>query len=220
MLASRAGCVELVKWLVEKGADLNRRDSEGWTALMFSVDRGMGRVSRLLLDNGADPSVISRDGQCAADIAACNGKTILQDIIESFYEDGGNGVDKHSSKIRIVPEMENILTGLGLRKLVPLFKDHKVGLHEFLMMREEDFEEMGVEEAEVQKLMTAQVDICRPNSLKRKNVFESAEMKRQGLMLSVPSASAMLADISKHTKYTKANIGKYFTITYSSGSEI
>ena len=39
-------------WLVD------RRDKEEWTALMFSVDMGMGEVVRLLLD-----------GQRAADIA-------------------------------------------------------------------------------------------------------------------------------------------------------
>ena len=29
MLAGRGGCVALVAWLVEQGADLDRRDSEG-----------------------------------------------------------------------------------------------------------------------------------------------------------------------------------------------
>ena len=38
--------------LVEQGADLDRRDGEGWTALMFSVE-GMGKVVRLLVDKGA-----------------------------------------------------------------------------------------------------------------------------------------------------------------------
>ena len=38
---------------MEQGAPLDRRDNEEWTALMFSVDRGMGEVVRLLLDKGA-----------------------------------------------------------------------------------------------------------------------------------------------------------------------
>ena len=54
MLAIREGCKVLVAWLVEQGADLDRRDSKGWTALMFSVDSGMGEA-RLLLDKWADP---------------------------------------------------------------------------------------------------------------------------------------------------------------------
>ena len=56
-------------WLLEQGAPLDRRDNEEWTALMFSVDMGMGEVVRLLLDKGADPMIVSLDGQRAADIA-------------------------------------------------------------------------------------------------------------------------------------------------------
>ena len=48
---------------------MDRRDNEEWTALMFSVDMGMGEVVRLLLDKGADPMIVSLDGQRAADIA-------------------------------------------------------------------------------------------------------------------------------------------------------
>ena len=50
-------------WLVD------RRDKEEWTALMFSMDMGMGEVVRLLLDKWADPLIVSLDGQRAADIA-------------------------------------------------------------------------------------------------------------------------------------------------------
>ena len=42
MLASRGGCEVLVAWLVEQGADLDRRDSEEWTALMVRLIRRMG----------------------------------------------------------------------------------------------------------------------------------------------------------------------------------
>ena len=47
MLVSRGGR----EVLVEQGADLDRRGSEGWTALMFRMDRArVGEVVRLLLD--------------------------------------------------------------------------------------------------------------------------------------------------------------------------
>ena len=54
VLSSIEGCEVLVAWLVEQVADLARRDSKGWTALMFNVDSGMGEA-RLLLDKWADP---------------------------------------------------------------------------------------------------------------------------------------------------------------------
>ena len=40
----------LVAWLVELGADVDRRDCEKWTALMFSVSRRMGEGFRQLLE--------------------------------------------------------------------------------------------------------------------------------------------------------------------------
>ena len=75
-LASREGCEVLVAWLVEQVADLARRDSKGWTALMFSMDSGMGEA-RLLLDRWADSMIVNCDGQRAADIA---------DIVSGFEE--------------------------------------------------------------------------------------------------------------------------------------
>ena len=49
MLANDGRCKVLVE---QEGADLDRMDGEGWTALMFSVE-GMGKVVRLLVDKGA-----------------------------------------------------------------------------------------------------------------------------------------------------------------------
>ena len=43
VLSSREGCEVLVAWLVEQVADLARRDSKGWTALMFTWTVGWGR---------------------------------------------------------------------------------------------------------------------------------------------------------------------------------
>jgi hypothetical protein len=50
----------------------NRRDSEGWIALMFIVDRGLGEAVRLLLDKGTD--MMAR-GQQISPVAAvpCRG---------------------------------------------------------------------------------------------------------------------------------------------------
>ena len=52
MVAARAGKVELVGWMCDMGAGVDRREAQGWTALIFSVDTGHGDVSRLLLERG------------------------------------------------------------------------------------------------------------------------------------------------------------------------
>ena len=151
MLASRGGCEVLVAWLVEQGADLDRRDSEGWTALMFSVDRGMGEVVRLLLDKGADPMIVSCDGQRAADIAASSGSCVMQEVLESFCGEIGRGVARGEEVVKKFTEMENVLLGLDLREYVPAFREHKVGLEEFLLVKEEGIMRVGVEKVVVVK---------------------------------------------------------------------
>ena len=40
MIASRVGCQVMAVWLVDQGADMDKRDTQGWSTLMFSVDRG------------------------------------------------------------------------------------------------------------------------------------------------------------------------------------
>ena len=40
-------------------------------------------------------------------------------------------------------EIENVLLGLDLRECVPAFRKHKVGLEEFLLMKEEDIVRVG-----------------------------------------------------------------------------
>lgn len=76
MAAARAGKAALVAWLADRGALLDRRELQGWTALHFSVvgdrpcpsdpgaqDGGHGEVARLLLERGADPLLVTKDGQ-------------------------------------------------------------------------------------------------------------------------------------------------------------
>lgn len=63
-----------VRFLVEEcGADVNARDSNGYTALHHAAARGDNEVIQYLLDKGADVKVVSRSGQTTADMA--NGPT-------------------------------------------------------------------------------------------------------------------------------------------------
>ena len=65
-------------WLVDRGT-MDRKYCHGLSTLMFSVDR-VRRVFRLLLYLGADPMILSCDGQRAADIADRRGKCVMQAI--------------------------------------------------------------------------------------------------------------------------------------------
>ncbi|MYF91070.1 MAG: hypothetical protein F4184_02735, partial [Gemmatimonadetes bacterium] len=77
MLAARGGAVEVVRLLLDNGADIdiNKQNNNGWTALMFSADfRGSDgpggiEVARLLLDNGADVNAQDNTGRTALSFA-------------------------------------------------------------------------------------------------------------------------------------------------------
>ena len=59
-----------VKFLVEQlGADVNSRDSNGFTALHFAAARGDNDLIRYLVSKGADVKAVARSGQTTADMA-------------------------------------------------------------------------------------------------------------------------------------------------------
>jgi len=64
-LAAAYGPLELVKILVDAGADVNAREVRGMTPLMLALgcDHNDPRIVRLLLDRGADPVIKSNAGE-------------------------------------------------------------------------------------------------------------------------------------------------------------
>lgn len=60
---------DVVRYLVEHGADTEARDPAGDTALLIAVRNGNLRLARHLVDNGADVNVRDADGQSALHLA-------------------------------------------------------------------------------------------------------------------------------------------------------
>ena len=63
------GYTEVAKKLIDKGADLNVRNSMGSTALIYAVTFDNPEISKLLLQNGADASLKDGRGNTAQDYA-------------------------------------------------------------------------------------------------------------------------------------------------------
>ena len=59
MIAARKGHVPLVKYLLEKGADVNAKTLLNETALLLAIENGQPETAEILLDNGADVNVAS-----------------------------------------------------------------------------------------------------------------------------------------------------------------
>ncbi|XP_062592961.1 acyl-CoA-binding domain-containing protein 6-like, partial [Saccostrea cucullata] len=55
--------VHELSMLVDKGEyDLNKRDKMGRTVLFFAVCRGNSEITKILLENGADATIVDRNG--------------------------------------------------------------------------------------------------------------------------------------------------------------
>jgi uncharacterized protein len=64
------GMLAAVKYLVEEiGADVNARDHEGNTVIHHAASRGDTEMIRYLVERGADPKAVNREGQTTVDMA-------------------------------------------------------------------------------------------------------------------------------------------------------
>lgn len=68
--AARAGCLEVVKLLVEAGASVDIAEAQGgWTPLLQAADQRHADVVRYLLDHGANPNTKTRLGKTPLSVA-------------------------------------------------------------------------------------------------------------------------------------------------------
>ena len=61
--------VELVKWCVENGADVNTPGENGYTCLHIAAKHGFGEMLAFLLDNGGRADVVARDQKTPSALA-------------------------------------------------------------------------------------------------------------------------------------------------------
>lgn len=64
-----AGDADRIKAALKAGANVNARDSQGWTALLHAADKGDSQIIELLMKAGADPSVKGPKGESPVDAA-------------------------------------------------------------------------------------------------------------------------------------------------------
>eukprot|EP00760_Papus_ankaliazontas_P039409 PhM_4_TR9559/c0_g1_i3/m.15552 len=68
-VAAEAGSLDIVRVLVARGANVNRKDKEGNVPLFCALRRGNTDVVAYLLDAGADPTVVNQQGNSALHLA-------------------------------------------------------------------------------------------------------------------------------------------------------
>jgi RNA polymerase primary sigma factor len=82
-MAVIAGVEGAVRVHIERGDDLNARDSSGQTPLMLAASRNKPQICRLLLEAGADPLLIDQKGNNALLIAYTKGALEVALLLEA-----------------------------------------------------------------------------------------------------------------------------------------
>ncbi|XP_065819558.1 protein phosphatase 1 regulatory subunit 12C isoform X1 [Labrus bergylta] len=87
------GSMEIVSFLLERGANVNQVDSEGWTSLHVAASCGHPDIAEFLLQQGASLSAVNCDGDVPLDI-------VLDETTESLLQDYTlrQGVDLEAAK--------------------------------------------------------------------------------------------------------------------------
>lgn len=80
--AARTQNLETAKRLLEGGADVNAKDSNSNTALIWAVANTQPAMVRLLLENGADYETVTTSGYSPLSLAQRDGKTELIRLME------------------------------------------------------------------------------------------------------------------------------------------
>ncbi|KAG5679205.1 hypothetical protein PVAND_008792 [Polypedilum vanderplanki] len=81
----------MVEFLVTHGANVNRKDNEGWTPLHATSSCGIVSIARYLIENGADLASVNSDGELPIDIAGTNA---MADLLQHYIDEQGIDCDE------------------------------------------------------------------------------------------------------------------------------
>ncbi|KAL8659763.1 MAG: hypothetical protein Q9226_000259 [Calogaya cf. arnoldii] len=90
--ASCFGHEDVVEALIQAGADVDKKDRNQWTALMWAMTNRHKNIAKILLDNGASSTVKSSSGRTAFDLPAPNSE-ISDFLHQNGYHIGDVGVE-------------------------------------------------------------------------------------------------------------------------------
>lgn len=104
-MAIFAGVESAVRIHIERGDDLNARDSGGQTPLMLAAARSKPHICKLLLDAGADPHLTDPNGNSALFIANAAGAREVVSLLESAFSNAHHAVSADDAFLLPTDEM-------------------------------------------------------------------------------------------------------------------
>jgi hypothetical protein len=87
--AAKAADIDRVQALIERGDDLEQKDSYGWTALNWAAGRGDLAIVRFLLEAGANPVNSGRDLRTPYQIALAAAQVEAAALLQQAEQDNG-----------------------------------------------------------------------------------------------------------------------------------
>ena len=119
--ACRSGNYELVKKLIDDGADVNVKDNYRTTPLIYAAKNGHTEICKLLIDKGADVNIMTGYNQTALIFAIIED---YKEIYELLIENGANiNIESYGGGFSesLVKETDDFrITYMGTSDLTPL----------------------------------------------------------------------------------------------------
>lgn len=129
IIAAEHGYVDIIKTLIDAGANPNVVDKDGCTALILAAYLGHENIVKTLVDAGADPNVVSNNGNTALGLALSkNHKDIIKslviagantDVLSQQYEQSSSNRSDISKGVGLAHR--NIRVGLAVKDIADVF---------------------------------------------------------------------------------------------------
>jgi hypothetical protein len=96
------GCLDICRLLIEKGAQMEAKDSSDWTPLHYAVIYCRIEIARLLCDRGADIEARDCSGRRPLHLAAsCGRNSVVKELIEVRNADINARTDSGRTALRL-----------------------------------------------------------------------------------------------------------------------
>lgn len=220
LYASQMSHLGIAEVLLSANTEINCQDSQGWTPLCYAARNDNLPLVNLLLRGGASPQICTQLGDTPSSLALSCGYMKIVNVLDNGERDlkqreipslsGPENVDRELTTSECIlgfpssvnsgsmqyGDLELFLTGLQLGHLVPLFQSHRVKFSSVLSMNDKDFEDMGISQVGVRKiLISAITDLHKTNWTMPNKPFTTTRG------LSLEEYSIVLSQLSRHISY-------------------
>lgn len=104
---------EFVELLLQRGANVNRQDGDGRTALSYACERGLLEPVKILVRNNADPEIVDAWGNTALMYAAVAGHSPVVEFLVRAFKRLGLQIDRQNKVGNSAVEVAKLLGHTG-----------------------------------------------------------------------------------------------------------